>query len=98
MRARPRRQRNQRKTDMPSDISGWVEIIRAVFAGLKDLALVAVSCFSIYIQADVRSNQDKIEAKVDTQTAKVDAAGAKAEAAVTKAEAAVSKAEGMNTP
>lgn len=68
-------------------LEAWVEIVRAVFAGLKDLALVAVSCYSIYLQAGVSGKQDTIEAKVDTAVVRQAAIEAKVDtAAVERAE------------
>ena len=66
-------------------IEGWVELIRAVFAGLKDLALVAVSCYSIYLQASVSSKQDTIAEKVDTASVRQVAIEAKVDTAALNA-------------
>lgn len=68
-----------KERECDDDDLDWVEIIRAVFAGLKDLALVAVSCYSIYIQAEVRGMQGTLESKVDDVAVKADAAVVKAE-------------------
>ena len=79
-----------------SRVSDWVELIRALFAGLKDLAVVGVSCFSLYLQAHVSNQQDTLASKVETAVVnqaeiekKVDKAAVKAEEVKTRLEAAV---------
>jgi hypothetical protein len=68
-------------------IDGWEKLIRAVGAVLKDLALVGVSCYSIYLQAGVSTKQDTIAEKVDTAAVRQVAIEAKVDtAAVTAAE------------
>ena len=57
---------------MPFDANGWAEIIKAIFAGLKDLILATAAVGTIWIQAQNSGKLDIAANKADTAATKTE--------------------------